>query len=55
MNMIMNSKEACLLCDVVQVLGVTIHSDLWHNQVDHMLTSANKKHFVLRQLKKCGV
>ncbi len=43
-------------CDTVKVLEVTIQSDLWWgSQVDHMLTSANRKLFALRRLKKFGV
>uniref|UniRef100_A0A671RDH5 Uncharacterized protein n=1 Tax=Sinocyclocheilus anshuiensis TaxID=1608454 RepID=A0A671RDH5_9TELE len=44
------------ICDSVKVLGVTIQSDLkWDGQVDHMLSSANRKLFALRRLKKFGV
>ncbi len=43
-------------CDSVKVLGVTIQSDLkWDGQVDHMLSSAYRKLFALRRLKKFGV
>ncbi len=43
-------------CDSVKVLGVTIQSDLkWDGQVDHMLSSANRKLFALCRLKKFGV
>ncbi|KAJ8364341.1 hypothetical protein SKAU_G00131720 [Synaphobranchus kaupii] len=44
------------VCDTVKVLGVTIQSNSqWDSQVDHMLTAANRKVFVLRRLKKFGV
>ncbi|CAJ1060342.1 Hypp2194 [Xyrichtys novacula] len=44
------------VCDTVKVLGVTIQADLkWNSQVDYMLTSANRKLFVLCRLKKFGV
>ena len=44
------------VCDTVKVLGVTIQADLkWDSQVDYMLTSANRKLFVLCRLKKFGV
>ena len=44
------------VCDSVKVLGVIIQANLkWDSQVDHMLTSANRKLFVLCRLKKFGV
>lgn len=44
------------ICDSVKVLGVTIQSDLkWDGQVDHMLSSASRKLFALRRLKKLCV
>ncbi len=40
----------------VKLLGVTSQSDLrWDGQVDHLLSSANRKLFSLRRLNKFGV
>uniref|UniRef100_A0A673ICZ8 Uncharacterized protein n=1 Tax=Sinocyclocheilus rhinocerous TaxID=307959 RepID=A0A673ICZ8_9TELE len=59
-KMKLNSKKCKVLhvtrMQQIPVLGVTIQSDLkWDGQVDHMLSSANRKHFALRPLKKFGV
>lgn len=41
---------------MVEVLGLTIHSSLGRDsQVDHMLTTANRKLLALRRLKKFRV
>ncbi|CAH1259201.1 Hypp2194 [Branchiostoma lanceolatum] len=40
----------------IKVLGTTIQSDLkWDRQVDNMVKSSNRRLFMLRRLKRCGV